>query len=116
MIHEVYLDADSCEKRLVTALERQGFDVALGTLEVEDGASDEAQLARAVSMRRVIVTGNARDFARIHAEWAARNEEHFGIVTIRRERPRSPELVATLLAELLVGTPEGSLRNSIHRV
>jgi hypothetical protein len=114
--HELYLDADSCDGRLIAALMRAGFDVALGTVEVDDGASDTAQLARAVVLRRPLITGNTEDFARIHNDLAFVGQEHFGIVTVRRSRPRSPEAIAAVITALLLPLPAEGLRNSLHRI
>ncbi len=112
----LYLDADSCEARFVAALLRLGFDVALGTREVAEGASDAEQLDRAVEMGRVMVTANTIDFARLHHSRANSGIEHFGIVTRSQERQRSPEALATILFELLDGLTADQLRNSHHRI
>jgi hypothetical protein len=112
----VYLDADSCEARFVWALERLGFDVALGTREVAEGASDAEQLDRAVEMGRVMVTANTIDFARLHHSRANVGIEHFGIVTRSQERQRSPEALAAALFDLLNGLTTDQLRNAHRRI
>ncbi|MGE0601224.1 MAG: DUF5615 family PIN-like protein [Dehalococcoidia bacterium] len=110
----IYMDADSCSRRLVAALLRAGFDVALGKIEVEDGASDEVQMARAIELKRVIVTANSVDFARIHKDLAERDVEHPGIVTWARTPPRSEEAVAEAIIKALLERSREVLRNSIH--
>ncbi len=116
MAHRVYLDADSCDTRLVAALERAGFDVALGTVEVPDGASDDTQLRRASELRRTMVTGNAVDFMRLHTAFANAGTAHHGIVTYRRADHRSAEALANAIVELLSPLPPETLEHSVHRI
>ena len=110
----IYLDADSCDSRMVAALTRLGFVPVLGTVAVAQGASDAIQLATAVAMGRVFITANTVDFVRLHSAYAERGERHFGIVTWAKNRRRSPEAVAAAIADLLEGRTRDSLRDSIH--
>lgn len=112
----IYLDADSCGRRLVAALQRQGFDVLLGTREVPDGASDVVQFNRAIESECVMVTGNLVDFARLQKTLAADGRQHFGLVTWAQVPRRSEEAVAAAIAAALLGRSPTELRNSTHYV
>jgi hypothetical protein len=115
LILELHMDADSCSRRLIGALERKGLNVLLGTQELPDGASDEQQLQFAVSLGRPIVTANLVDFARINDEWSAAGRVHHGII-IWFQRFRSPEIVAELIADLCRRSTAESTRNMVFFV
>lgn len=116
MLPSAYLDADSCWTRLVRAVRRQDLDVVLGTEELADGAVDELHLARAVELRRVIITANTVDFSRLNAEWARDGREHFGIVIWAQLPRRSPEALAEAIVGLLSGHTRETMANSFHHV
>lgn len=82
----LYMDNDSANRALVHELRRAGLDVLTSREAGRERASDVEQLEFATTERRVLYTGNRRDFARIHAEWMAANRTHAGIVTRARQR------------------------------
>jgi len=92
--------------RLAAQLRQYGFD-ATSTLElgmVE--ADDSEQLAYAASEQRALVTFNHKDFADLHAQYAAEGREHWGIILSTEETPdvlrrRLLRLLNTLTAEEL---------------
>lgn len=78
----LYIDEDSCGRRLVAGLRRLGFDV----LTVDEAKtrrwSDEQQLQFATSAGRLVVSANVGDFARLQQAWGRRaaiiSESSFG--------------------------------------
>ena len=108
----VYLDADSCNARIVRRLESHGIDVVLGTQDGMEHASDESHLQRATDLGRPIVTANYGDFIRISRQRAAAGNEHGGII-IWTQNVRSPESVADSVVEVLRERSEGGLRNAL---
>ena len=74
-----YLDED-VQSGVATAMKRLGIDVVT-TLEAGwSRQDDEAQLAWSTAERRVLVTYNVSDFARLHTQWQATGRYHAGIV------------------------------------
>jgi hypothetical protein len=77
----LYFDEDA-HGRLAQALRSRGHDVETTLAASRLEALDDDQLAFAVSLRRVLVTHNVKDFPRIHAEWLAQGRTHAGIVVL----------------------------------
>ena len=81
LIARLYFDEDA-DARLAEALRRCGYDVETtveaGLLE----ASDEEQLAYAVSQQRALVTHNIKDFPGEHARWGEAGGKHLGIIIL----------------------------------
>ena len=81
LIARLYFDEDA-DARLAEALQRRGYDVQTT---VEAGlveASDEEQLAYAVSQRRALVTHNIKHFPGEHARWIETGRKHWGIIIL----------------------------------
>lgn len=75
----LYLD-ENIQISLADALRMRGVDV-LTTQEAGNiGLKDEEQLIFARERRRVLLSYNKRDFARIHYEWMKVNKSHSGII------------------------------------
>ena len=99
--------ADECIDRLIVEeLRERGFDV-LTALESGRGEDpDDAQLAYATSIDRVILTYNRLDFRRLHAGYLRIGREHGGIVIIPQSPPaHRRQLRAALMLDWL-GTLE----------
>jgi hypothetical protein len=78
----LFLDAHVSARRIATAL-REQHDVRAADEERElDGWDDERLLALATEERRIMVTFNVADFARITTEWAAAARSHAGCLLI----------------------------------
>lgn len=76
----LYADEDRLEKSLVSAMRAAGFD-ELTALEAKRlAATDEEQLLNAARLRRVLFSGNVRDFSRIHGDWMRTGRQHWRIV------------------------------------
>lgn len=81
LIARLCFDED-VDARLAVALRRRGYNVVMtveaGLLE----ASDEEQLAYAVSQHRALVTHNIKHFPGEHARWVKAGREHWGILIL----------------------------------
>ena len=76
------LYADECvDARVVAGLRRRSIDVVAVADEHLRGASDEAQLARAATLGRAILTADADFLALVHQR-AASGERHPGVIFI----------------------------------
>ncbi len=76
----LYADEDRLEKSLVSAMRTAGFDVLTALEAKRLAATDEEQLLNAARLRRVLFSGNVRDFSRIHGDWMRTGRQHWGIV------------------------------------
>jgi Domain of unknown function (DUF5615) len=78
----LFPDAHVSARRIATAL-REQHDVRAADEERElDGSDDERPLALATEEGRIMITFNAKDFARITTEWAAAGKSHAGCLLI----------------------------------
>jgi hypothetical protein len=79
----LFLDAHVSARRIAAALRERGHDVRSADEERElDGWEDARLLALATTERRVMVSFNVKDFARLAAEWAAAGTPHAGLLLI----------------------------------
>lgn len=79
----LFLDAHVSGRRIADALRERGYDVRAADEERElDGWEDECLLKLATAERRIMVTFNVKDFARIVGEWAAAGRRHAGCLMI----------------------------------
>ncbi len=97
----------------MVALRRNNVDIMTTAEAGMLGKPDEAHLIVAVEMGRVLVTGNARDFWRIHNTWMADGRDHHGIVIIPvREDLRIGERLRRLVG-LTESLRRASLQNQV---
>lgn len=79
----LFLDAHVSGRRIAAGLRRQGHDVRAADEERElDGCEDERLLELATAERRIVVTFNVKDFARIVGEWGAAGRSQAGCLMI----------------------------------
>ena len=79
----LFLDAHVSGRAIARDLRQRGHDVRAADEERRlDGWEDETLLELAAREQRIMVTFNARDFARIVGEWAAAGEHHAGCLII----------------------------------
>lgn len=79
----LFLDAHVCGRRIAAALRERGHDVRAADEERElDGWEDQQLLELAATERRIIVTFNVKDFARLATQWAAAGTAHAGILLV----------------------------------
>jgi hypothetical protein len=99
---------DECVDRpVVEALRQRGFDV-LTAVEAERGEDpDDAQLAHATSLVRVLLSYNRTHFRRLHATYLRVGHQHGGIPLIPQAAPvRRRQLRAALLLDWLARLDE----------
>ena len=93
----VYLDEDSMDRSLVTALKARGVDVLTafeaGMIEYDD----VDHLVHATLLQRVLLTCNVGDFCRLHAEFADSQRPHTGIICMRQQTASIGDIVRRLL-------------------
>jgi len=79
----LFLDAHVSARRIAAALREHGHDVRAADEERDlDGFEDERLLELATTERRIMITFNVKDFARLATEWAAAGTPHAGILLI----------------------------------
>lgn len=105
----VYLD-ENVHGAVASGLRWRGYDVVTTIDAGRSGTSDDDQLRFAAAERRVLVTFDRGDFARLHAEYLASGRSHAGIV-VSRQGAAGP--VVRALAELLGGRDASELENAI---
>jgi hypothetical protein len=107
----LYLVEDSLHRRVARAL-RPEHDVVT-TLEAGNaGISDEDQLEYCARQRRVIVTANQADFARLRRDWTANGREHAGIIILTDQRA-APEVIVAKLRRILSLRDARAMRSSV---
>ena len=107
---KLYLN-EHLSPRLAEQLRQYGFDVT-STLESEmDEANDPAQLTYAVSQQRAVVTFNHKDFAPLHDQYMAEEQEHWGIILSTEE---SISILRHRLLRLLNSLSAEDLKNQIR--
>lgn len=108
----VYLDED-VSALIATLLRTRGFDTTTARDEGMLGQDDAAQLERAVSLGRCIVTHNRVHFERLHQEYLSTGRKHHGIVLAAR---RSPYEVARRLGVLLNALTADECENQLFYI
>ena len=78
----LYLDEDAMSAALVRGLAAHQMDVSTPVQVGARGRTDPEQLALAAAAGRSLYTFNARDFARLHAEWMRTGRHHAGIIVV----------------------------------
>ena len=104
----LYLDEDAQRTSLVRALRARQIDVLTANEAGEIGVSDGEQLAFAVSHDRTVFTFNRGDFARLHAEYLQRSQDHAGIIVSDQ---LEISVVIRRLLRLLDGRKAEDMRN-----
>jgi predicted nuclease of predicted toxin-antitoxin system len=70
-----------------------GQEIGVDVLPVQEilaeGTADEEVLVFASRERRMVITGNTNDFARLAAQWYSEEREHWGILIIPGQTDRS---------------------------
>ena len=77
---KLYLDEDTINRELIKALRSRNIDVLTAREAELIQVDDERHLEHATSLGRAVLTFNARDFARLHAEYLASGRHHAGII------------------------------------
>jgi hypothetical protein len=88
--------------RIAQQLRRRGYDVICVSERAElIGARDSDLLRVAAAERRALVTENVADFVELSRQFAAREEDHYGLIFTSATRfPRSRATVGAFVREL----------------
>ncbi len=81
-----YLDEDIASQALTQILISAGHDVITTFQAGLSGSTDEDQLKYATRKRRIMISGNIRDFSLLTKEWIREGKSHCGIILIQRWR------------------------------
>jgi hypothetical protein len=102
----LFLDAHVSARRIAAAL-RERHDVRAADEERElDGWDDERLLALATEERRIMITFNVADFARITTEWAAAGRSHAGCLLIVGVGHAEFGLILRVIEHVLLTRPD----------
>lgn len=82
---KLFIDEDSMDHRVVSALRSRGVDVTtVGEIRTT-GFSDAEQLELAIAQQRVLYTFNVGDFCQLHSTYMAEGRTHNGIIISSQE-------------------------------
>jgi hypothetical protein len=94
-----YLD-ECVDNRIVASLRKDGVSVVTAQeMGLGGEENDSRQLAKAVELRSVLVTGD-KGFGAINKKWLGMGKHHTGIIFISYARPRPPGELAKKLIEI----------------
>lgn len=110
---QLYVDVDASEHAVVKALRQRGIDVLTAAEAGHELFTDDRHLEFAATVSRPIYSLNARDFARLHAEYLTSGRSHAGIIIIPRQRYGTGEKVRRI-SDLLTNTNAENLKDAIH--
>ena len=99
---------------IATILRTAGISATSVVHEKRQGLSDEEQLHYAASRQLVLVTANIADYVELARQWAARGDEHAGLVLVstKRFRRRDARVIARALRLLAARETVSQMRNS----
>lgn len=89
-----------------------GADILLVQSKLPQGTDDDVVLAFAAEQNRVLLTGNAKDFAPIVTEWFLTEREHWGVIIVSGQTNRS--LLSHAIRNLIEHTTAESLKNTFR--
>ena len=112
---DLYLDEDTQSDALIAALRSRGLNLLTTSEASMTKRADDDQLRFAASVKRVIITSNIADFARLHARWLSAGLGHNGIVLIHQQKWGAGELARRII-RLLNDPPGKDMRNRIEFV
>ncbi len=103
----LFLDAHVSAGRIARALRDHGYDVRAADEERGlDGWADDRLLELAAAEDRIMVTFNARDFARIAREWAGERRHHAGCAILVGIDHSEFGVILARLADELAARPD----------
>lgn len=103
----LFLDAHVSGRRPGRDLRGQGHDVRAASEErVLDGWEDESLLALAGTDQRIMITFNAKDFARIAQRWAEARRQHSGLLLVVGLTPGDHGALVAGITRVLADRPE----------
>lgn len=107
----LYLDEDSMDRDLVTALQARGVDVITAADAGMLGRSDADHLDYATSQGRVLFSFNRGDFYRLHTTYLTEGKSHTGIILASQQRYSIGEQMRQLLELIATKSAKEMLNN-----
>ena len=108
----LYLDEDIQSNALIEALRSRGMDVLTTAEAGMSHARDDEQLAFAATRKRVLLTFNIADFAKVHSRFLDSHGEHAGIILVQQQKWGPGELARRII-RVLTMVPGQSMRNQL---
>ena len=102
----LYLEEDSQDRDLATALRARGMDVQTASEANLIERSDEEQLTWAAAQGRALYTFNVGDFYQLHTLWLRQGRSHAGLILARQQRYSVGEQMRRLLKLIAARTAE----------
>jgi uncharacterized protein with PIN domain len=100
------LDANLSGRRVARGLRSAGHDVlALSEHPELEGFDDPDVLALASEERRILITGNSKDFAPLLREWAEAGRHHAGCILVWTLGHHEFQALVKAICQLLIGRP-----------
>jgi hypothetical protein len=93
----IYIDEDSMDRSLVTALRARGVDVLTAFEAGMIERNDADHLDFSTQQQRVLLTCNVGDFCRLHAEFVASQQAHAGIICMQQQTASIGDTLRRLL-------------------
>lgn len=93
----LYMDEDSMDHALVSALRARSVDVLTAQEAGMIGRNDDDHLIFATESGRVLCTFNIGDFWALHADYLARGRRHTGMIPMPQQRYSLGERLRRLL-------------------
>jgi Domain of unknown function (DUF5615) len=93
----LYLDEDSMDRELLSALRARGMDVLTATEANMIERSDSDHLAYASSQQRVLFSFNRGDFYALHTSYLNEGKTHAGMILALQQRLSIGELMRQIL-------------------
>jgi len=109
----LYLDEDSMDRDLVTALRARGVDVITAADAGMLGRSDADHLDYATSQGRVLYSFNRGDFYRLHTRYLTEGKSHAGIILASQQRYSIGDQMRQLL-ELIATKSSAEIHNNVE--
>lgn len=94
----LYLDEDSMDRELVTALRARGLDVLTATEGGMIERADSEHLVYATSQQRVLFSFNRGDFYCLHTSYLTEDKTHAGMILALQQRYSIGDLMRQILA------------------
>ena len=102
----LYLEEDSQDRDLVTALRARGVDVMTASEADLIERFDHEQLAWAATQGRALYSFNVGDFYQLHTLWLTQGRSHTGLILARQQRYSVGEQMRRLLMLIAARTAE----------
>ena len=109
----LYIDENSMDRDLVSALRARGVDVSTAQADGLIERPDEEHLQHALDQGRVLYSFNRGDFYRLHATYLEQGRTHAGIILARQQQYSVGEQMRRLL-KLMAAKSAEEMHNQVE--